>query len=63
MEERERRLHELNSLKDNLMTFASVRMNYADEQIGNSEIKELLDDTTLSTLKKMKMLTSKVGKE
>lgn len=61
-EEKEMRLTELNTLRDSLMTFASVRLNYADEQYGNEEVKTLLDEVTLNTLKKMKTLTSKVGK-
>jgi ABC-type lipopolysaccharide export system ATPase subunit len=62
VDDREVRSMELSTLRDNLMTFASIRLNYADEQIGNEEVKQLLDEVTLSTLKKMKALTSKVGK-
>lgn len=61
MEENEKLLMELNSLRDNLMNFASIRMNYADTELGNEEIKDLLDEVTIKTLKKVKTLTSKIG--
>lgn len=59
---KEMRNMELANLKDSLMTLASVRPNYLDKDSGNEEVKQLIDDTTVSTLKKMKSLTSKVGK-
>lgn len=61
-EDKEVRGKELSVLRDNLMTFASVRPNYIDDDEDSTAVRKLLDEVTLSTLKKMKTLTSKVGK-
>lgn len=61
-EDKEIRGMELSVLRDNLMTFASVRPNYIDDDEDSTAVRKLLDEVALSTLKKMKTLTSKVGK-
>jgi len=54
-------LMKINSLRENLMTFTSIRMTYADENYGNDEIKQLLDEVSLKTLKKIKSLSGKIS--
>lgn len=61
MEENEKVAMDINVLRDNIMTYTSIRMTYADENEGNQEVKNLLDELTIKTLKKMKSLTAKVG--
>jgi len=61
-EEKETRMMELGTLRDNLMTYASVRPNYIDDDEDSTTVRKLLDEVAMSTLKKIKALTSKVGK-
>ena len=61
-EEKETRSMEIATLRDNLMTLASVRPNYIDDDQNSTDVRKLLDEAAISTLKKMKTLTSKVGK-
>lgn len=61
-EEKEMRMMELSTLRDNLMTYASVRPNYIDDDEDSTAVRKLLDEVTMNTLKKIKTLTSKVGK-
>jgi len=61
-EEKEILIKELNALRENLMTFASIRMTYADEQIGNLDVTRLLDSATLDTIKTIRSIILNVGK-
>ena len=61
-EGKETRIMELATLRDNLMTYASVRPNYIDDDEDSTVVKKLLDEVAMNTLKKIKTLTSKVGK-